>query len=750
MNLLSLGAMPDWVVETLNSLWMMLCKVAYYFVNILYQVFQTVANINLFSEDIFEKLTGRMYVIIGLVMLFVFAYNLILTIINPEDKKSTSGMVNVVKETIISLVIVILLPLIFNYLFIIQEHILSSNIIGTIVFGGVGNSSGTNSTDCDDGDYDCTCNFEDFDFSLFSGQGNVDADAIRQDLTNACNNYKSEPEYKRGANIIAPTILSAFFTPVGNDFEDCVSYLKTKSTSSPTPNLDDDTGKICTNYFYDVTYSKYTGDISSLTDDSVLVDGLIDGKMELHSFMAFGAGLLTLYIMFCYALEIGVRVAKLGFLQLISPIPVMLRVIPGQKEKIYSKWFDNLKNTYLDVFIRVAIIYFALFGVSLVPQIFNTIFNNIGYGDGNGLIKVVSIAIVILGILKFAQDAPKLFKELFSMNGNFAVRSPRKQLEENKLVMGGIGAVGAGIGSASRNAFREYRNVKDNSDMNFVQKAGAVLKTGVGGLAGGMTRGAKAGYSSNMSNLGRNIDQSVDETTAKKTERAKYKSLHGNTVRGAIAGHIGDAVASRVDWMGASAGRDILDTIRYEEDVLRHYDDYESMFKSGGYVAMDNRLKEMKAAQAAGQGYDGIAYDDLGTAINQLETSMRKKREDAIKENTQNAAYIAYEFSQSLFADRDEFEKSKIKANLEHAGVSAADLELLEGLQIKNNKVVDKNGVELNESQVIQLLEGASIGQGINGAGGAIKGQLSADKQSVAYKHQTKLEQERKEKESKK
>ena len=74
----------------------------------------------------------------------------------------------------------------------------------------------------------------------------------------------------------------------------------------------------------------------------------------------------------------------------------------------------------------------------------------------------------------------------------------------------------------------------------------------------------------------------------------------------------------------------------------------------------------------------------------------------------------------------------------------------MEGLQIKNNKVVDKNGVELNESQVIQLLEGASIGQGINGAGGAIKGQLSADKQSVAYKHQTKLEQERKEKESKK
>ena len=455
MGLLSLAA-GSWWYEIWISLWLLICQGIYIFIGALYQVFEKVASVNLFSMDVFTEITGRIYVVMGIAMLFIFAYNLILMIINPDEKKgSNNQMTKVVKETIISLVLLVLLPVIFNYLYVFQSHVLESNIIGQVILGDVGTTQGDYSK-CAQDDYECKCDFTDFEeleqynnkikvlFGLISWD--YDTNKVTQ-LTNACKNYRENlTPSQRGAYSVAPTVLSAFYRPTNFTYNDCEEYLETGSSSLITT---DEDKQICVNFYYDVNYSKYTGNVAAFSNDTYLKDIISDPSketMEFHWLMATIAGVLAVYMFFCYAMEIGVRVAKLGFLQLISPVPVMMRIIPGQKEKMFDKWLKQLTNTYLDVFIRLLIIYFCLFGISLVPDVIDTMWASTWSGDGNFFVKMLAMVFVILGILKFAGDAPALFKEFFGSSGQFALRSPGKQLQENKIAKGvfsGAGALGA-------------------------------------------------------------------------------------------------------------------------------------------------------------------------------------------------------------------------------------------------------------------------------------------------------------------
>lgn len=516
MGLISLAA-GSWWYEIWISIWLLICQGLYIFIGALYQVFEKVASVNLFSVEVFTEITSRIYIVMGIAMLFIFAYNLVLLIINPDEKKgSNNQMSKVVKETIISLALLVLLPTIFNYLYIFQTHVLESNIIGQVILGDVGTTSGDYSK-CPADDYECKCDFSQFDelenynvkvSFLFFWDYDDTVDKKTQ-LTNACKKYREVlTPSQRGAYSVAPTILSAFYRPTHFNYNDCEEYLQTGNSSLITT---DEDKQICVNFYYDVNYSKYTGHVAAFSGDSYLKDIISDfdkDSMEFHWLMATVAGVLAVYMFFCYAMEIGVRVAKLGFLQLISPIPVMMRIIPGQKEKIFDKWLTQLKNTYLDVFIRLIIIFFCLFAISLVPDVLDTLFKSTTSGDGNFFVKALSMVFVILGILKFAGDAPALFKEFFGSSGAFALRSPLKQLSDNKLAMGGMGAIGGAVSTGVKN----YNHAKKEGKSGW--------GSAIAGAGSGMVRGARAGAKSkDLSELRTNTSAAVDRALAARDAR---------------------------------------------------------------------------------------------------------------------------------------------------------------------------------------------------------------------------------------
>ncbi len=510
MNLFSLGGFFS---DIWMSIWLSLNDFVYSIISVLYQVFEGVANVNLFSEEVFKDITSRIYIIMGIAMLFIFAYNLILMIINPEEKKSTGQTTKIVKETIISLVLVILLPTIFNYMSIFQKHILESQIISQIILG---DSGGTNAEECDFSEYTIyneynIGNVEDTSFLNWKSWASLGIYQIYLStkdstpttmLTESCEYYSEElTPSQRGAYALPTTIFQAFYHPTRVDYNSCEEWIETckddKSCDAAGITEDEDK-EMCAYYVYDVKLAKYMGNIAPFNSESKFYSKVKadDGTFEFNGLMALAAGVLGLYMFVCYTIAIGTRVAKLGFLQLISPIAVMMRIIPKQKEAMFDKWLKHLINTYLDVFIRLMIIYFSLFAISLVPDVIDALFESI---EGSWYVAALSAVVVILGILMFAQKAPDLFKEFFGNSGNFALKSPSKQLGENKYAMGALGAIGGAASGAVKNFGK-----------------GNVF----GGFGSGLVRGARAGYKSqNFRDLKYNTSSAVDRVLQARDER---------------------------------------------------------------------------------------------------------------------------------------------------------------------------------------------------------------------------------------
>jgi len=500
MDIISLAA-SSWWYEIWNSLWLLICQGIYIVIGALYQVFEKVASVNIFSTEVFNTITGRLYIIIGIAMLFIFAYNLIMLIINPDTKKgSTSKMTKIVQESVTSVVLLILLPVIFNYLYVFQAHVLESNVIGQVILGNVGTTQ-EDTSKCDDDDYECKCDFSQFEeleqynnvissaFGLV--RWNKQENKVTQ-LTNACKNFRSnKTPSQRGAYSIGPTILSAFYRPAHFNYNDCEEYFI--NGSSNVIESDEDK-QICVNYYYDINYSKYTGNISAFSNDSYLKSIISDPQkdsMEFHWIMAVVGGLLAAYMFFQYAWQTGVRVAKLGFLQIISPIPVIMKIIPEQK--MFDTWFKQLKDTYLELFIRLAIIYFSLFAISLVPDVLDTLWSSLTTGDENPFIKALTSVVVILGILQFAQEAPALFKEFFKGgSGKFGLKTPKTMWNENKYAKGTVGAVGTSSAILGKNLWDSAKKIKNGEGLEVVKNIPRAAGQQIMGAYKGFKKGEEA------------------------------------------------------------------------------------------------------------------------------------------------------------------------------------------------------------------------------------------------------------------
>ena len=496
MNLFSLGS-ASWFKETINLLMLWLCDMLYKVIGLLYQVFVSITQVNLFDRETFTQITRNMYVVMGIAMLFIFAYNIVLMIINPDDKKSTGSTTKVVKETIISLVLVILLPTIFNWMYVFQNNIINSGIISSIILNNVGSNDNV----------DISCNYSDYGFDnyatysgtgIIKGQGSFGSDNKIDEITQECNKFNTKTQkFKslKGAYLVAPTILSAFYRPTNFTYDDCVTFVEQNHASGDFGT--DDDKQICINYYYDVEYSKLSGDTSKFTKDKYLINSATDDTkegMELNALFAIVAGVIAAIMYFSYCIEIGVRVAKLGVLQILSPIAVMLRIVPKQKEAFFDKWFKNVKDTYLDVFIRLLIINFALFAVSLIPGVIKTLFSSIGDIDSNGVIQALATVFIILGILQFGKECPDLIKEFFGNSGRFSVKGGFKKLKENPLT----------------NATR-------------ASVYGATTGKGFGGVVGGALSGAIRGATGGYDKAVKGIDKI-------RTEKANGSTLYGRTL----------------------------------------------------------------------------------------------------------------------------------------------------------------------------------------------------------------------------
>ena len=386
----------DTLKQAWYGLWVLIDSLVYSLISIAYQVFSLIAKASLYNSENgdIKVMIDRISVILGIGMLFIIAYNIILNIMNP-DKVSSGGdksMQGIFKNAIIAIVMLTAYTTVFTYMTRIQNHIIDSQVIEKIILG----ADETNNTSSSD-----------------------------------------------MGSTVAAKIFTTFFYPIDDD-GNIVTYEDCENSS-----LD-----VCQAYREGVEAAE-AGSIITFITNSTLFDSLVKKKphMKYLYIISTISGIVALLMFVSYVIDIGIRVAKMAFLQIIAPIPIMA-YITKPSGGIFSKWLDNLIKTYLSLFMRLITIYFAMFLINILASSMGN--NNGGvFGDTSNVgagIKMFGYLVLILGVLLFAKDAPKLLENLLgtTFTNGFSPKAIAKKLSGVREVPGLGGAIGKGLDKANQ------------------------------------------------------------------------------------------------------------------------------------------------------------------------------------------------------------------------------------------------------------------------------------------------------------
>ena len=160
-----------------------------------------------------------------------------------------------------------------------------------------------------------------------------------------------------------------------------------------------------------------------------IADGINSGKtvngediptIKFDGFLAIIVGGFIVYILAMYSIDVGTRYAQLIFLQIMAPVAIMGYLAP-KKDNIFKKWMQQCLTTYLDLFIRLAIIYFVLLIVEVLGDAYTTGNLFAGISGITTTIKMFTYIVLVMGLLAFAQKAPKMLSELLPNGGSAGI-----------------------------------------------------------------------------------------------------------------------------------------------------------------------------------------------------------------------------------------------------------------------------------------------------------------------------------------
>lgn len=417
----------NWVTNVIGGICLTIDYIVYLAINLCYQLFEVVGKIEVFSTDSVAEISHKIYTIIGIVMLFVFAYNIILGIIDPDSiNKGDKSVQNVVKNTVISVVLITLFPLICEYMQTFQNHVVEDKTITNLILGSTASD--------------------------------------------------------KSALSISTTIFTAFYHPLD---ENKSPVTLAECETSP------EKAKLCPKYSELAGEAKNSlSGLWNLMHDSDFRYGIGDDTMEYLFPLSTIAGVVAAYLFLSFSLDLGVRAAKLGALKLVAPIPIFLR-ITKPKGGQFDKWLSEFIKTYLQVFERIIIISFAMLLISYVSSIDITknLFtnNDPSVTEPSVFIKLLAIVVVILGILKFAKDAPKLLEDLF--NVKIPAMRIKDKLNDNEYAKRAASLGGAAAGVIAKPIWNNGKAIVEGfkKDENGKRHISSVLR-GVGRFATGTFR----------------------------------------------------------------------------------------------------------------------------------------------------------------------------------------------------------------------------------------------------------------------
>ena len=442
------------------------------------------------------------------------------------------------------------------------------------------------------------------------------------------------------------TVLMSFYHPQGtgyNTFFDSLGNLKDRDQAineCKEAGGGDESQDVCEEWMdaLEKWNETITGDrldvpYAALTWNSSIWDTIGDENGTYYMWIiSTGCALLVAWFFISYAIDLGTRAVKLGFLELIAPIPVMLKVIPSMK-KSFETWKGEIIKTYVELFIRLAVIFFIVKLCTMVPDFVEIIFSDSMQGVNGGIfLKSITMVILILGLLKFAKEAPELFKSLMDNGGNLfkgldLKAGVKKRIEANDYAMKGISTVGGAAAGVRANFSKRYNLAGENAKSNAVTRAISAISA----TPRGLISGAKSGWdnsSKTFKDMKKTYGAAVDDAHAS-LQRAYDGDLH-TRLRNDYRGIRNMEVMNSESWLDEAnnvreANKAIYDASKKEADNIRK-------------ARKENRTQEKKDYWAGvGQSLSSKETESLNniqTSLSTIENYMKSsfdKATDTIK-----------------------------------------------------------------------------------------------------------------------
>lgn len=470
-NLTAAGVLSD----AIRGLFSWLDRPAFWLLGLVYQLFFNVASATLFSGETIMNFFSRVQLILGVFTMFQLAMSILKGIVNPDNFfGKDKGVKSIISRIVIALVMLTLITpisipaakneyekqinnngILFGTLYSLQHRLLSNNTLGRLILGTTDTSPSYVSGDSDD-------------------------------------------ELKTSSRVFASTVLKSFYRI------NLIDYDSRKHESGKDDAVFNE-NRVCQDIDDDVlaAYTRLDADTGEIIDmvnatcdsDGGIIKSVIKffKKLTGNEYYVFAytpllgavVAFIFSFILLSFTVDVAVRAVKLSVLRLIAPIPIISYMNPnGSKDNAFNSWVKMLTTTYLDLFVRLAVVYFVIFLIQ------DMIANGLSINSLNGEVGGLSFIMICIGLFVFAKQAPKFFKDVLGLKnepgklfGGFGQLGTALGL--GAAAVGTIGSARAGY-TASKKA--DEANHASTTGLKGMLNRGKHLAAGIaGGIAGGYT-----------------------------------------------------------------------------------------------------------------------------------------------------------------------------------------------------------------------------------------------------------------------
>ncbi len=372
-----------WFIGGLRYIIFYLDDVIYGFIIKLYNIFRWICGARVMDSTIINELATRVGFILGLIMFFYISFDFIQILIDPDklnDKEK--GPLNIIKKFLIVIVLLGTSRFIFDLMYRFQTIVLSDDngkgsIIEKLVLPYAVNTSSF---------------------------GNAIAFNFMKEF------YKVTPivQYEINDEGTAVNILNSSIDDEKMDNfkpSECALYTELLYTSIAEDG-DFSIGYECVRESFKTTreYSWMETHLAGKTNSADSYEWFVD-----LSFWSLPIGIFMIWILIVYCVSVGMRVVQLAILQIIAPAAIICYLSPN-KENTFTKWLKLYFSTYIDVFIRIAIIDFGVLICGLILEQSSLV------SDGSvtltsGMYFWAKV-FMIMAVLSIVKKMPELLKKL--------------------------------------------------------------------------------------------------------------------------------------------------------------------------------------------------------------------------------------------------------------------------------------------------------------------------------------------------